>query len=63
MLTLLKQANADLMTLYSVFITIIRPVLEYACQVWHVNIPSFRSRFPCLPPPPPPSAHGYNVEL
>ena len=33
MLRLLKQANADTKTLSTVYTTVIRPVLEYACQV------------------------------
>ena len=43
MLRLLKQANADTKALSTVYITIIRPVLEYACQVWHFNIPEYLS--------------------
>ena len=33
MLRLLKRANADTKTLSTVYTTVIRPVLEYACQV------------------------------
>ena len=35
MLRLLKRANAGTKALSTVYITVIRPVLEYACQVWH----------------------------
>ena len=38
MLGLLKRANDDTKTLSTVYTTVIRPVLEYACQVWRFNI-------------------------
>ena len=37
------RANADTRMLSIAFTTIIRPVLEYACQVWHFNIPGYLS--------------------
>ena len=43
MLRLLKRANADTKTLSTVNTTVIRPVLEYACQVWHFNISGYLS--------------------
>ena len=43
MLRVLKRANADTNTLITVYTTIIRPVLEYACQVWHFNIEEYLS--------------------
>ena len=43
MLRLLKLANAVTKALSTVYITVIRPVLEYACQVWHFNIPEYLS--------------------
>ena len=43
MLRLLKRANADTQALSTVYITVIKPVLEYACQVWHFNIPEYLS--------------------
>ena len=43
MLRLLKRANADTKALSTVYITVIRPVLKYACQVWHFNIPEYLS--------------------
>jgi hypothetical protein len=30
-------------TLIVVYITVIRPILEYSCQVWHFNIQYFLS--------------------
>ena len=44
MLRALKRANADTNTLITVYTTIIRPVLEYACQVWHFNIQEYLSK-------------------
>ena len=41
MLRLLKRAKAHQNTMKIVFTTIIRPVLEYAVQVWHYNIPNY----------------------
>ena len=41
MLRLLKRSNANLKILCTVFTTIIRPVVEYACQVWHFNIQQY----------------------
>ena len=38
-----KRANADTKALSTVYITVIRPVLQYACQVWHFNIPEYLS--------------------
>ena len=43
MLRVLKRPNADTNTLITVYTTIIRPVLEYACQVWHFNIQEYLS--------------------
>ena len=43
MLRLLKRAKADQATMTAVYTTIIRPVLEYAAQVWHHNIPTYIS--------------------
>ena len=43
MLRLLKRSNASMDTLIIVYTTIIRPVLEYACQVWHYNIQQYLS--------------------
>jgi hypothetical protein len=41
MLRLLKMSNARIDTLTTVYTTIIRPVLEYACQVWHYDIQQY----------------------
>ena len=27
----------------NIYVSVIRPVLEYACQVWHTNLPSYLS--------------------
>ena len=43
MLRILKRSNADLKILLTVFTSIIRPVLEYACQVWQFNIQQYLS--------------------
>jgi hypothetical protein len=43
MLRTLKRSNANLKILLTVFTSIIRPVLEYACQVWHFNIQQYLS--------------------
>ncbi len=43
MLRVLKRSNADTNTLITVYTTIIRPVLEYPCQVWHFNIQEYLS--------------------
>ena len=34
---------SDTKALSTVYITVIRPLLEYACQVWHFNIPEYLS--------------------
>ena len=41
MLRLLKRACADTKTLLSVYVTCIRPVVEYGAQVWHYNLPNY----------------------
>ena len=43
MLRLLKKSNVSTDTLITVYITIIRPVLEYACQVWYYNVQQYLS--------------------
>ena len=43
MFRVLKQANADTNTLITVCTTIIRPFLEYACQVWNFNTQEYLS--------------------
>jgi hypothetical protein len=37
-LGLLKRSSADTITLITVYITVLWPILEYACEVWHSNI-------------------------
>ena len=41
MLRMLKRSNADAKILLTVYTTVIRPILEYASQVWHFNIPDY----------------------
>ena len=43
MLRVLKRSNADTSTLLTVYSAIIRPVLEYVCEVWHCNITEYLS--------------------
>ncbi len=43
MLRLLKRSNASIDTLIVVYTTVIRPVFEYACHVWHYNIQKYLS--------------------
>ena len=43
MLRLLKRSNANIDTLIAVYTTIITPVHEYACQVWHYKIQQYLS--------------------
>ena len=43
MLYQLKRAGINQSNLVSVFLSIIRPVLEYACPVWHTNLPTYLS--------------------
>ena len=40
-LRLLRRSNANNQTLITVYYTVIRPILEYACQVWHFNIQNY----------------------
>ena len=40
-LRLLRRSNANNETLITVYCTVIRPILEYACQVWHFNIQNY----------------------
>lgn len=40
---ILKRSNADVHTFMIVYTTMIRPVLEYASQVWHYNTPNHLS--------------------
>jgi hypothetical protein len=40
-LRLLRRSNANNETLITVYCTVIRPILEYACRVWHVNIQNY----------------------
>ena len=43
MLYQLKRAGITQKDLVSVYISVVRPVLEYACPVWHTNLPQYLS--------------------
>ncbi|KAK2188935.1 hypothetical protein NP493_119g04018 [Ridgeia piscesae] len=39
----LKRAGITQKDLVSVYVSVVRPVLEYACPVWHTNLPQYLS--------------------
>ena len=39
----LKHAGITQKDLFSVYVSVVRPVLEYACPVWHTNLPQYLS--------------------
>ena len=41
LLTLLKRANVSMEDMITIFTSIVRPVLEYACVVWHSSLPEY----------------------
>ncbi|KAK2179598.1 hypothetical protein NP493_480g01007 [Ridgeia piscesae] len=43
MLYQLKRAGITRKDLVSVYVSVVRPVLEYACPVWHTNLPQYLS--------------------
>ncbi|KAK2181159.1 hypothetical protein NP493_409g07030 [Ridgeia piscesae] len=43
MLYQLKCAEITQKDLDSVYVSVVRPVLEYACPVWHTNLPQYLS--------------------
>ena len=43
MLYQLKTAGISQLDLVTVYISVVRPVLEYACPVWHTNLPKYIS--------------------
>ena len=43
MLYQLKRAGISQLDLVTVYISVVRPVLEYACPVWHTNLPKYLS--------------------
>ena len=43
MLHQLKRAGITQRDLVSVFVSVVRPGLEYACPVWHTNLPQYLS--------------------
>ena len=43
MLYQLKRADVAQSDLVTVYISVVRTVLEYACPVWHTNLPKYLS--------------------
>ena len=43
MLYQLKRAGISQLDLVTVYIRVVRPFLEYACPVWHTNLPKYLS--------------------
>ena len=43
MLHQLNRAGITQLDLVTVYIRVVRPVLEYACPVWHTNLPKYLS--------------------
>ncbi|KAK2165611.1 hypothetical protein NP493_1358g00002 [Ridgeia piscesae] len=43
MLYQIKRAGITQKDLVSVYVSVVRPVLEYACPVWHTNLPQYLS--------------------
>ena len=41
MLYQLKHAGITQKDLVSLYVSVVRPVLEYACPVWHTNLPKY----------------------
>ena len=41
MLYQLKCAGITPKDLVSVYVSVVRPVLEYACPLWHTNLPQY----------------------
>ena len=41
MLYHLKRPDISQLDLVTVYISVVRPVLEYACHVWHTNLPKY----------------------
>ena len=43
MLYQLKRPGIRQTDLVNVYVSVVRPVLEYACPVWHTNLPKYLS--------------------
>ena len=43
MLYQLKRAGVNKADLVTIYISVVRPVVEYACPVWHTNLPIYLS--------------------
>lgn len=44
MLRLLRRARADPKTLLAVYLSCVRPMLEYCAQIWHYSIPNYLTK-------------------
>ena len=40
---MLKRAGVNQAALVTIYISVVRPVVEYACPVWHTNLPIYLS--------------------
>ena len=38
-----KRVGINLIDLVRMYVSVIRPVVEYACPVWHTNLPKYLS--------------------
>ena len=43
MLCQLNRAGITQKDLATVYVSVVRPVLEYSCPVWHTNLPQYLS--------------------
>ena len=43
MINQLKRARLNQNDLIRIYVSVIRPVVEYACPVWHTNVPKYLS--------------------
>ena len=39
----LKRAGINQIDFVRIYVSVIRPVVEYACPVWHMNLPKYLS--------------------
>ena len=58
MLYQLKRAGVNEADLFTIYISVVRPVVEYACPVWHTNFPIYLSVNPLRSRATPVSSHG-----
>ena len=43
MLYQLKRAGIRQADMVTIYLTVVRPIVEYACPVWHTNLPTYLS--------------------